>query len=317
MKPFHAHHPTIGGASSLVAGLDGTDCEVKVRSGETMILRVFVGIRQEPSLPWRLLPLFSNAPSDGSEAFEILSPGRYGRTFALASDRWLIGPLVFKLCTPWWKASDPDSCDRDTARLHFAPSIGGFVEYDNTHSEEPVEVIIGLGTLGAASIRSEGDLIGFTSAGRFGFATAQSNDVRTRLGASPFTEGTAPEGDYAALVFTIPAATKRVFPFAFAILAPAGASIHHSLFTSVDDALAASLANNAEIIRRSDELDAGWFTSAGTRDEKLAHSHAVREHLAGLAITKTTAGWALSCGSDSRLGDFDAGTFAWAASVKA
>ena len=310
MKPFHAHHPTIGGASSLLAGLDGAACELQLVPGEKLSLGMFVGVRQEPSLPWRMLPLFSAAPEAG-EAFETLTPGRYGRTFALASDRWLIGPLVFKLCTPWWVTASPDKCDRDTARLHFAPSVGGFVEYDNTHSEEPVEVIVGFGAAGAGFTRATGSLVGFTSDGRIGFATAPSADVRMRLARSPFAEGAAGEGAYAALVFTIPAKAKRVFPFAFAILATDETSIHHSLFTGIDHALAASVANNAEIIRRSDELDGSWFAAPGTREEKLARANTVRSHLAGSCVKRVNDRWVVAPAADG-LADFDAEFFPWA-----
>ncbi|HEY5550888.1 MAG TPA: glycoside hydrolase family 52 protein [Opitutaceae bacterium] len=313
MKPFHAHHPAIGAGTSLLAGEDGSDCVLQRVSEPDACLGLFVGIRQSPALPWRMLPLFAAAPAGGAEPFEVLTPGRYGRTFAFASDRWLIGPLVFKLCTPWWVTASPDACDREMARLHFAPSIGGFVEYDNTHSEEPVEVIVGMGAPGAGFEVIAKDMIGFVAGGRVGFATALSADVRSRTGGAPFAEGLTSRGDYAALVFKIPAATKRVFPFAVGFFDPYDATqLHRSLFGSVEEVMASALANNSEVIRRADELDAAWFGSPGPWEEKVAHAHAVRSHLAASSVARKDSGWKLTRPKDSGLGSFDAEFFPWA-----
>lgn len=313
MKPFQAHHPAIGAGASLLAGEDGADCVFQTSHGRETPMGLFIGIRQAPTLPWRMLPLFAAAPAGGSEAFETLTPGRYGRTFALASDRWLIGPLVFKLCTPWWTTRDPAVCDRDIARLHFAPSIGGFVEYDNTHSEEPVEVIAGMGAHGAGFEALASDAIGFVAGGRAGFATAVSPDVRSRIGGSPFIEGVARTGDYAALVFKIPAATKRVFPFAIGFFDPDDAALlHRSICGSLADVLAGALSNNSEAIRRANELDAAWFAAPGSREEKVAHALAVRAHLAGSCVRRSASDWSLSRLAGSGLDSFDAEVFPWA-----
>jgi len=261
-----------------------------------------------------MLPLFSQVPSPvGSEPFETLTPGRYGRTFALASDRWLIGPLVFKLCTPWWVTTSPDSCDRETARLHFAPSIGGFVEYDNTHSEEPVEVIVGMGAPGAGFEVIAKDIVGFVASGRVGFATALSTDVRSRIGGSPFAEGATRSGDYATLIFKIPAATKRVFPFAigfYAVHDPI--QFHRSIFDSLEDVLSSALASSSEAIRRADELDVAWFASPDLREEKASRALAVRGHLAALCVVRVGSEWTLKRSEGDGLESFDAEVFPWA-----
>jgi hypothetical protein len=306
MKPFHAHHPALGAGASLLAGEDGADCVFRTAPGRETSMGLFVGVRQAPELPWRMLPLFASAPPASAEKFETLTPGRYGRTFALASDRWLIGPLVFKLCTPFWKTSDPAVCGRDVARLHFAPSIGGFVEYDNTHSDEPVEVIVGAGAPGAAFQPTGNGVAGFTSGGRVGFATAKAHEVRFRLGESPFADGAAQTGDCAALVFTIPAATKRVFPFAIGLFNPDDSiQLHRFFFEHLDDVLSGALANNREVIRRADELDAEWFGSAGTREEKGARAHAIRTYLADSCVRKAGSHWNLSGAKDDGVDAFD------------
>lgn len=317
MKPFHAHHPAFGAGASLLAGEDGADCVIQRMSKPDIALGLFVGVRQAPSLPWRMLPLFAQAPESKCEAFEVLTPGRYGRTFALASDRWLIGPLVFKLCTPWWTTRDPALCDRDTARLHFAPSIGGFVEYDNTHSEEPVDVLVGMAAPGAGLQPVAGSITGFHSASRFGFATPPASAIRTRLGATPFAEGAAGSGDCAALVFTVPAFSKRVFPLAAGFYnSDDDRLLHRSLFASLDDVLATALANNDSSIRRADEIDAGWFASAGTRDEKVARALAVRGHLAASSVTREGSAWKLTSPRGDGLEAFDAEVFPWVGSTR-
>ena len=313
MKPLHAHHPAIGAGASLLVGQDGADAVVELGGGADVTMGLFVGVRQAPSLPWRMLPLFAAAPEGGGEPFEVLSPGRYGRTFALASDRWLIGPLVFKLCTPWWLTAAPDSCAPEVVRLHFAPSIGGFVEYDNSHCEEPVEVIAGMGAPGAGFEVIASDAIGFVAGGRVGLATSVSPDVRSRIGGSPFAVGATRTGDYAALVFKIPAATKRVFPFAVGFFGPYDATqIHRSIFDSITDVLTGALANNSETIRRADELDAGWFGSSGTREGKVAHALALRGHLAALRVVRVESRWTLRRTEGDGLKSFDAEIFPWA-----
>lgn len=309
MPPFHAHHPAFGAGASLLAGLDGADCLLHLGAAHAMPMGLFVGIRQAPTLPWRMLPLFANAP-DANEPFEVLTPGRYGRTFALASDRWLIGPLVFKLCTPFWRTSDPASCDRETLRLHFTPSIGGFIEYDNTHSDDPVEVIVGAG--GPLTAFEPAGPGGFLSGDRLGFATAASGDVRLRLGASPFDECIESSGDYGSLVFRIPAATKRIFPLAIGLFdSGAATSLAPTLFADVADVLASALINSADVIRRADELDTAWFGSALSREAKLTLALAVREHLALTNIRKTPDGWMLARPANPTAASFETEFFPW------
>ena len=316
MKSFNADHPTVGAGASLVLGQEGCDAIIRNVEGDSHAVGLFIGVRQAPSLPWRILPLHAPGFPAGAESFETLSGARYGRTFALASDRWLIGPLVFKLCTPFWKTSDPATCDLDAARLHFAPSIGGFVEYDNTHSEEPVEVIVGAGASGAAFRPAAGPLRGFNSSDRFGFATAGSDQVRLQLGDSPFNPVPRDSGDFASIVFTIPARTKRVFPFAIGFNDAAGDSLCRSIFGNLNDVLADALATNSEVIRRSDELDAEWFARPGTREEKVERAHAVRAHLAKCLIKGTSPVWTLSGPVDDGFSAFDREFFPWAESAK-
>ncbi len=324
MESHHAHHAPTGARASFLAGLDRAAAGFVGADGTPEDQGAFVGIRHAPNLPWRMLPLFkaeSPAVTGAAEPFEVLTPGRYGRTFALASDRWLIGPLVFKLCSPFWKTEDPAAADRDTARLHFAPSIGGFVEYDNTHSDEPVEVLVGLGGRGCAFRKLDGGAAGFASEGRVGFATVPAAEVRMRLGDSPFVETEAPSetGPFAALLFTVPAKVKRVFPLVLGFFNPDDPGLfYHTVFSDIADVLTNALASNAAVIRRAEELDAGWFSSRLTREQKLNLAQAVRNHLAATALRKTACGWTLerapvgATPPRAALESFDAEFFPWA-----
>lgn len=328
MEPFHAHHAPVGANASFVAGLDLAAAGFAGADGTPGDQGLFVGVRQAPELPWRMLPLFqpeTPLAAGSTGRFEVLTPGRYGRTFALASDRWLIGPLVFKLCSPFWRTALPGSESRETERLHFAPSIGGFVEYDNTHSDEPVEVLVGIGGSNCDFRKLEGDACGFVSGGRFGFATVASPDARMRMGDSPFAEATESQGptNSAALVFTVPAKVKRVFPLVLGVFDPNESTLfYRSRFDGVADVLASALANNAAVIRQAGEIDATWFGSKLTREQKVQLAHAVRSCLAHSAIREAAGVWNLERRNDGTtpvhpaVEGFEATHFPWAVAAR-
>jgi hypothetical protein len=123
----------------------------------------------------------------------------------------------------------------------------------------------------------------------------------------------AESGDFAALVFTVPAATKRVHPFTIGFFSAGDSdALHPTLFAGIEDVLTSALASNAAVVRRADELDAGWFATAGSRDEKLAHAHAVRKHLVALSVKRSGDRWKLFTPESGRLAAFDAEFFPWA-----
>jgi hypothetical protein len=89
-------------------------------------------------------------------------------------------------------------------------------------------------------------------------------------------------------------------------------ALHPTLFADIEDVLVSALATNADVVRRADELDAGWFATAGSRDEKLAHAHAVRKHLVALSVKRSGDRWKLFTPESGRLAAFDAEFFPWA-----
>jgi hypothetical protein len=106
-----------------------------------------------------------------------------------------------------------------------------------------------------------------------------------------------------------------VFPFAIGFFDPDNSTqLHRSIFENLDDVLSSALVNNREVVRRADELDAGWFGSAGTREEKLAGARSVRKHLAESCVKKSSSHWSLSGPKEVSLTAFDAEFFPWTGS---
>ena len=97
MVPPATPHAPFGANASFDFGPPGAPAGFALPAGTAVGQNVFVGCRSSAREPWSLLPFFTPT-ADGPQP---LPKGRFGRFLAWAGDKWMIGPLVFKLCTPF------------------------------------------------------------------------------------------------------------------------------------------------------------------------------------------------------------------------
>jgi len=261
--PLTPHAP-FAAAASLDFGAPGERAVISL-AGEPPAPRDFwVGCRHGPDAPWSLLPFFHAAPGGPAP----LPKGRYGRFLGWAGDMWMIGPLVFKLCTPFDPRPEPDD-----DRLRHAPVLCGYLEYDNTHGDDPVELAFGFGGAFEPLVVDGGTAFGLD--GAFGFATAVTDGVETRRDAAIFD---ADLGPAAALHFSVPPRAKRVHPLALGFYRT---GYHYSAqFAGLADVLAHGLANHAHPLAVAEARDAEFMRSALTLPARAEAAHAVRVWLA-------------------------------------
>ena len=309
MDSFHTQHAPFGAFASFTLGLLDAPGGFGQSLGGPPRQNVYIGVRQAPDQPWRMLPFFepkastesaflgAGAPTAGADAgnFETLHPPRFRRSLGWASDRWLLGPLVFKLCTPFGRVPDPSTLDPTAARLHFAPLVCGYLEYDNTHSEEPVEVMFGVG-LSDRPWRPLADAAapfhGFAAGRDFADATPPSPEITARQGFSPFTDrsrdatGLHRLGSESALLFTIPAHQKRVYPLVLAFFRAGPVTtglecdyFYTRHFTGLEDVLAHGFAHHAHYLALAAQRDTELLGSKLSRDQQFLLLQATHSYL--------------------------------------
>lgn len=256
-------HAPLGANASLSLGPVGSPRGFSLSGEPAPNQDVFIGCRPTSSDSWSLLPFFA-PPSGGPQP---LPKGRYGRFLASAGDKWMIGPLVFKLCTPF-----PLSASNDEDRFWYAPVVCGILEYDNSHSAEPAELIFGFG--GIATALSAEKLVGFGAGTSHGFATENSSEVQLRQNSALFGSEIGPAS---ALHFSVPPKSRRIYPLVFAFYQPN--FFYTQLYPDLSGVLNFGLANHARYLERSDALDAEFMRSELPFAEKTALSHRLREWL--------------------------------------
>jgi hypothetical protein len=140
-----------------------------------------------------------------------------------ASDTWRADEsrFGFSLLSPFGEVPDPMKLSKSAARMHLAPLIAGWIEYDNRTGTKPVELIFGIGN-GDDTLRPLTDtskaLLGFAGGTAFGYATAPARGVTMRQGfdilAPKFSDyrGLLVIAGETALVFTVPAGHRKRFP---------------------------------------------------------------------------------------------------------
>ncbi len=256
-------HAPLGAEASFDFGPAGEPAAFRLAGSAPRPVDVFVGCRATVQEAWSLLPFFT-ARSAGPQP---LPKGRFGRFMALAGDKWMIGPLVFKLCTPF-----PRDLESTDDKFRHAPVVCGYLEYDNSHSSETAELVVGLGARGEPV--NAADVIGFSFDRAFGFATHPSPEAHAARGAEVFGSDIGP---LAALRFTVPPQSKRIFPLAIGFYAP---GYHYGrAFAGLADVLAFGLAEHARYLALADALDAGFMRSTRPFEAKTRATHEVRERL--------------------------------------
>jgi hypothetical protein len=180
----------------------------------------------------------------------------------------MIGPLVFKLATPFSPVGGSES-----EEFRYAPVVCGYLEYDNSHSREVAELVFGIG--GSADPISGPDLTGFSFGGTHGFATAVSREVELRRGAAVFGSEFA---GLNALHFSVPPQSRRISPL---VLGFCQSGFHYNrLFASLAAVLAHGLAEHSRYLAMADARDAEFMRSILSFEAKATSAQAVRAWLA-------------------------------------
>ncbi|HVU24347.1 MAG TPA: glycoside hydrolase family 52 protein [Opitutus sp.] len=263
-------HAPLGAHASFDFGPPGEPAGFALPADTAPAQDVFVGCRPDPGAPWSLLPFFQPVPRGPAP----LPKGRFGRFLAWAGDKWMIGPLVFKLCTPFLLERDEDE------RFRYAPVVCGYLEYDNTHCADAAELIFGLGAAGEPV--SDPALAGFQLADTHGFATAADSEVSLRGGSQVFGVELGPA---AVVHFTVPPHAKRIYPLVLGFFQP---GFHHTRdFAGLGAVLAHGVAAHPRYVAASDARDAAFMRSPATPDVK---ARVALETRAWLAATRRLAG---------------------------
>ena len=265
MNPGPTPHAPLGAHASFHLGPAGAPSGFALPADAPVTQNVLIGCRSSRNEPWSLLPFFT-PPAHGPQP---LPKGRFGRFLGWAGDKWMIGPLVFKLATPFGLAAGPDE-----EKFRHAPVVCGYLEYDNTHSDTAAELLFGLD--GGASPIAHEHLVGFSFGTTHGCATVLNAEVVLRLGAAVF--GTDFPG-LAALHFTVPPHARRIFPLVLGFHQP---GFHYTpWFRDLPAVLAHGLSEHARYLAIADERDAEFMRSALPFAARPAAAHAVRAWLAG------------------------------------
>lgn len=180
----------------------------------------------------------------------------------------MIGPLVLKLCSPF----EISNAVQDE-RFWYAPVVCGYLEYDNSHNDETAEVVFGVS--GEAPARGANSASGFDFDGTHGFATASTAEVRAARTGDVVSSDAGP---VSALLFTVPAASKRIFPLVLGFFHPG--FFYTELFSGLRDVLDFGLLNHAQYLACADALDAEFMRSQAPFDQKTSGAHALRSWLA-------------------------------------
>lgn len=258
-------HAPLGAAASFDFGPPGEPAGFRLASSPLSPQDVYVGCRPSAREPWSLLPFFT--PRSGGPA--PLPKGRFGRFIALSGDKWMIGPLVFKLCTPFETPAPSDE------KLAYAPVVCGYLEYDNTHGTDTAELIFGLGSDSLDLRPAPTPGVGFILGDRFGFVTAATEEVTARRDAALFG---AEVGPAAGLHFVVPPHSKRIFPL---VLGFHTSGFHYGRdFNDLAAVLAYGVAEHARFIALSDARDAEFMRSTRPFDQRNQVAAAARSWLA-------------------------------------
>jgi xylan 1,4-beta-xylosidase len=289
-ESYHSQHAPFGAFASFTVGLVNEGGGFGQSLGKPARQNVYVGYKAADAARWSLLPFFrppqsqavnytgEAATAQPPSAFEPLLPPAYTRTLGWASDTWRAGDdrFGFSLLTPFGDVPEPTRLSRPAQRLHLAPVVCGWIEYDNRAGRSAVELIFGLGEpdrplrpLEDADPR----LVGFAGGTGWGYATAPDRAVRRHLGFDVFEpkfqdyRGLHPIGGESALLFTVPAGKRKRFPLVLGFYddssttGVAGRFAYTRVFGQLE-----------EVLRHGLEHFAHYEKQAAQRDRELARS---------------------------------------------
>ncbi|BET69233.1 hypothetical protein ASA1KI_41510 [Opitutales bacterium ASA1] len=278
---------------------------------------VFTGYRY-PDEPWTILPFATSEHLAGLDGpgWRPLPAARYGRSVGWGTDRWMAQALVFSLSRPMPRGLRPGVLPEGADVQALAPVLYSILDYDNAHTDDPVELVFAITQPGAAweqatvpagpGVAGENNAAAWTTTTGFGFAVvpppagaAWTFEPR-RLGGG---------GDAAGFVFRVPAGGRAVVKLvlgahtcstptgAASVRAEGGAPCYTRAFPTLETVLGAGLESFDSSLAAARALDdalrglpddpvrkdalarAGWSFASAVR---------VRADAVGAVIVETT-----------------------------
>lgn len=335
---YHTQHSPLGAFASFTCGLPGSGGGFGQALGGPAEQNLHIGWRRAGQ-PWRLLPFYRETTGAADAAFLgeaaphgfgpppdriALDPADYARALGWASDRFSHGPFAFTLHSPWDVTPRPDTLDRDAARLALSPVVCAVLEGDNTDSDEPLELVFGLGdTTGPWRPLNDArpDLVGFARGLAHGFATPPSPEVSQHQGLEAWSghyhdhRGLHLLGGECQLRFTIPPRSRRTYPLALGfhragpVTSGISASLFHAtLFADLEDVLAHGLAHHERTLALSARRDAELTAAPLSDDQRWLVAQATHGYLGSTELLATADGaplWVVNEGEYRMINTFD------------
>lgn len=331
---YHTQHAPLGAFASFTIGRHGARGGFGQSLSGPAHQNVFVGYRPGGEATWRLLPFFEAGPQRGAEAFDAqaaaqavsrraLGADEFTRELGWASDTWRSGPFAFGLLTPWELTPDPARAPRSVQRVHFAPAIHGWIEFDNRTGRKPVELVFGLGDathLWRPLDETAPALTGFAHTHQYGYATRPGRGVSLRQGFAfedpKFQDdrGLHLLGPEHAIVFTVPAGSRRRFPLVLGFFqagpVTSGLRMHFhytQLFRDLEEVLTFALAEAPVARRRAERRDAELARSALNPDQRWLLAQATHSYFGSTELLRSGRRpvWAVNEGEYRMLNTFD------------
>ena len=336
-ESFHAQHSPFGAFASFTLGLVGAPGGFGQCLAKPAAQNVYVGFLPAGQTGWKLLPFFT-PPKSAETAYTgeaataqiapgatSLSPEEYERSLGAATDVWEAdaGRFRFGLATPFARVPDPRRLKRAQARAALAPSIAGWLEYDNRKGSAPVRMMFGIGD-GQRPFRpldsTATGLCGFASGHEHGFATTPRSGAEARQGFDVFGpkfkdhRGLHVIGGEAALVFTVPAGRKRRIPLALGFylagLVTTGVRSRFAYtrcFTDLEDVLAHALGSHSRSLRVAAARDRELAARPLSADQRFLIAQSIHSYLGSTQLLWSAGRplWVVNEGEYRMINTFD------------
>ena len=337
-ESYHTQHSPFGAFASFTIGLVDSPGGFGQSLSKPANQNVYVGFRPAGQERWKLLPFFNPPKSaevaftgeaatpQGPHHFAALRPADYVRTLGWASDTWRAddSKFGFSLLSPFAQVPDPTKLKKAGARLHLAPVVCGWIEYDNRGSDQPAELIFGVGEPSRPfrPLADTGsDLPGFALGTEYGFATGAKRGVELRQGFDVFSpkhrdrRGLLVIGGESALVFTVPAKQKKRFPLVLGFYAAGTITTgipstfaYTKYFADLEDVLAHGAAEYDYYEKLAAQRDRELKASSLDADQFFLVAQGAHSYLGSSQLLHTARGaplWVVNEGEYRMINTFD------------
>jgi xylan 1,4-beta-xylosidase len=233
-KSFYAHHSAFGAFSSFMIGKVGQGGGFVLSDVRPPQNNLYIGYKQEGSI--KLLPFctinnnsavqeFTGevASAKKNKSIELILEDEINREMGWSSDTWTADRFKFSVITPFGDVKDPEVMTEEEKKVAFAPVIFAQLTFDNSDKNTEAEMIFGLeGPKRRLSITTEGKYLGAASERAYGFAAANSEDIKelSRLDILSSWAGDNYQnhdlGRAPSLIFRVPAGTVKTYTIALA-----------------------------------------------------------------------------------------------------